>query len=36
MELAEDGFLLPRDLSGMLLQAGEFWDFALMGSGSFN
>jgi hypothetical protein len=29
MDLAKDGFLLPQDLSGMLLQAGDFWHFAV-------
>ena len=29
MDLAKDGFLLPRDLSGMLLQAEEFWDLTV-------
>ena len=29
MDLAKDGFLLPRDLSGMLLQAEEFWSLAV-------
>lgn len=29
MDLAKDGFLLPRDLSGMLLQAEDFWHFAV-------
>lgn len=29
MDLAKDGFLLPRDLSGMLSQAEEFWRLAV-------
>jgi hypothetical protein len=29
MDLAKDGFLLPQDLSGMLLQAGDFWHFVV-------
>ncbi|MBT8069357.1 MAG: hypothetical protein KJO80_02885, partial [Gammaproteobacteria bacterium] len=29
MELAQDGFLLPQDLSGMLSQAGDFWFHAM-------
>jgi len=29
MDLAKDGFLLPQDLSGMLLQAEDLWHFAV-------
>jgi len=32
MDLAQERFLLPRDLSGMLLQAEEFWRFAVLES----
>jgi hypothetical protein len=32
MDLAKERFLLPRDLSGMLSQAEEFWRLAVMGS----